>query len=694
MGVSHDEPREPLTPKAQGQAEEEKQPEEQKEPNNKPPRMRQRCRLLRLLPQSSCPQLRRQKENAIDDFINAPATSSSSSTPPVNNTYSPPFAPVEHIQKPSEAYLSPYRLSSSPSTPFSASSETIHECCAPRPAPPPRTRAVMGLSKSQRIGILLGIDSVFFLIELIVGYAVHSLALVADSFHMLNDVLSLCVGLWAVRVANTGSSKMYTYGWQRAETLGALVNGVFLVALCLSIFLEAIQRFVEPQVVTNPKLVLIVGCLGLASNILGLLLFNEHGHSHGGGDSHDDPVNSAEEGHGHVHADVETAAVADESGNIADVLPQVRIAGYQGSDRKNFNKSDEDNTTISATSSRTQQRKSVNGEVHGRHRRRTSGSLGRGFGSVDNIHVHPASFRQEIIQAARLEEQSDESTEEEEALLDDNESPNERSKIFADGHKSSSSKGYGSMGKRHSMDYNHASHNHNQAKDDHAGHGHGGHGHSHGDLNMRGVFLHVLGDALGNIGVIGSALIIWLTTFPGRYYFDPGISLVITLIILYSAIPLCKAASRILLQAVPVGMSIDEITADIESLPRVVEAHHLHVWQLSDTKLVASLHVKVDCDVQGTGSASYMHLAREIRSCLHGYGIHSSTIQPEFYTGNNPDVPADTSDDANHQDPGQSATGSKAASVNSEGRTCLLECGDSCANNKQCCPTDGKNGKK
>lgn len=152
------------------------------------------------------------------------------------------------------------------------------------------------------------------------GYAVHSLALVADSFHMLNDVLSLCVGLWAVRVANTGSSKMYTYGWQRAETLGALVNGVFLVALCLSIFLEAIQRFVEPQVVSNPKLVLIVGCLGLASNILGLFLFHDHGHSHGGGGGDGDGIKSAEEGHSHVHADGDTHAVADEGGNIEDVL--------------------------------------------------------------------------------------------------------------------------------------------------------------------------------------------------------------------------------------------------------------------------------------------------------------------------------------------------------------------------------------
>lgn len=48
----------------------------------------------------------------------------------------------------------------------------------------------MGLSKSTRIMILLGIDSCFFLLELVVGYAVHSLALVADSFHMVRRLCS------------------------------------------------------------------------------------------------------------------------------------------------------------------------------------------------------------------------------------------------------------------------------------------------------------------------------------------------------------------------------------------------------------------------------------------------------------------------------------------------------------------------
>ncbi|KAG8678768.1 zinc ion transporter Zhf1, partial [Ceratobasidium sp. 395] len=57
----------------------------------------------------------------------------------------------------------------------------------------------MGLSRPARIKILLAIDSAFFFVELIVGYAVGSLALVADSFHMLNDVLSLVVALYAIK---------------------------------------------------------------------------------------------------------------------------------------------------------------------------------------------------------------------------------------------------------------------------------------------------------------------------------------------------------------------------------------------------------------------------------------------------------------------------------------------------------------
>lgn len=65
-----------------------------------------------------------------------------------------------------------------------------------------------------------------------------------------------------------------------------------------------------------------------------------------------------------------------------------------------------------------------------------------------------------------------------------------------------------------------------------------GHGHAHGSMNMRALLLHVFGDALGNVGVIATGLVIWQTTWRYKYYFDPLISLVITVIIFSSALPL------------------------------------------------------------------------------------------------------------------------------------------------------------
>lgn len=98
----------------------------------------------------------------------------------------------------------------------------------------------------------------------------------------------------------------------------------------------------------------------------------------------------------------------------------------------------------------------------------------------------------------------------------------------------------------HIHEYEHGhdhDHDHGKSKPHSHGHGHGhghshGHGHGHGSMNMRALVLHVLGDALGNVGVIATGLIIWLSDWRGKYYCDPVISLVITVIIFSSALPL------------------------------------------------------------------------------------------------------------------------------------------------------------
>lgn len=78
-----------------------------------------------------------------------------------------------------------------------------------------------------------------------------------------------------------------------------------------------------------------------------------------------------------------------------------------------------------------------------------------------------------------------------------------------------------------------------------------GHGHEHGndsehkhehDLAMSGVMLHVLSDAINNVGVIIAALVIWLAKYEGRFYADPGVSMGISVMILLSCLPLSKTA--------------------------------------------------------------------------------------------------------------------------------------------------------
>ena len=153
-------------------------------------------------------------------------------------------------------------------------------------------------TKTCRLLVMLSLTFGYFVVELVVGNITNSVALVADAFHMLSDVISLVIAIVAVRIAKRRSD-INTYGWVRAEVVGANINTVFLIALCLTIVFDAIRRYIVTEVIQNVNLLLIVGSIGLGINIIGLFLFQGfHGHSHGGsahGHSHE------KKSHGHSH---------------------------------------------------------------------------------------------------------------------------------------------------------------------------------------------------------------------------------------------------------------------------------------------------------------------------------------------------------------------------------------------------------
>ncbi|KAF9377884.1 hypothetical protein CPC16_011595 [Podila verticillata] len=455
---------------------------------------------------------------------------------------------------------------------------------------------MFGLTRSGRIILLLGLNIIMFLAELIVGYKTGSLALIADAFHMLSDVLSQVIALYAIRLAaKTEWQPTLSYGWQRAELLGALYNGVFLLALCFTILLDAIERFFKPEDIEDPKLVLVVGGIGLVCNLMGLVLFHDHsghGHSHGG------------HSHGHSHSSKKPKAIASspDEGSDDEKGPKEAPSLRHQSSLERISPLKQANIQNLQQAALEVQQQIENEERYAQQDAEETRSRNSSFNEKEGArsHVQSGASRPDAVVVSMEGTQ----------VL-----PAEHTHDHDDDHNEAHD---------HSHDHNDGAHDHDHA---HA-HAHDDEGKgtkpSGEDLNMQGIFLHVLGDALGSVGVIFTALFIWLTDFSWRFYMDPIISVCISAIIIHSALPLVRSASFILLQGVPVGVEIEEIRREIKAIPDVISIHDLHIWQLTNIKMVASLHVLV------TNQEAFERVSRAVKSIMHRAGVHSTTIQPEF----------------------------------------------------------------
>ncbi|XP_051004109.1 proton-coupled zinc antiporter SLC30A1 [Acomys russatus] len=433
-----------------------------------------------------------------------------------------------------------------------------------------------------RLLCMLLLTFMFMVLEVVVSRVTASLAMLSDSFHMLSDVLALVVALVAERFARrTHATQKNTFGWIRAEVMGALVNAIFLTGLCFAILLEAVERFIEPHEMQQPLVVLCVGVAGLLVNVLGLCLFHHHsGEGQGAG-------------HGHSHGHGHLAKGARKAG---------RAGGEAGATPGRTPDQEETNTLVANTSNSNGLKADPTEPEKSRH--------------DDPVDVQVNGNL--IQQPERLE--------------------SEDSKA--------------------------------------------------GQLNMRGVFLHVLGDALGSVIVVVNALLFFFywkgcseedlcmnPCFPDPcksaveivnstqapvheagpcwvLYLDPTLCIIMVCILLYTTYPLLKESALILLQTVPKQIDIKHLVKELRAVEGVEEVHELHVWQLAGSRIIATAHIKCE------DPASYMQVAKTIKDVFHDHGIHATTIQPEF-----------------------ASVGSKSSVA-----PCELACRTQCAL-KQCCGT-------
>ncbi|OMH83701.1 Zinc transporter 1 [Zancudomyces culisetae] len=198
-----------------------------------------------------------------------------------------------------------------------------------------------------------------------------------------------------------------------------------------------------------------------------------------------------------------------------------------------------------------------------------------------------------------------------------------------------------------------------------------------------------------------------------------GVWLHVSIVIYVAKTPLfccyLRSTSFILMQGVPPAINVKRLHQELRNIEGVSNVHELHVWQLSDTKTVASVHLhiqrpklsKLKANANSKSSTDiskiYMTVAKQANDILHRYGVHSTTIQPEFlfaeFFGDDISSASENAGylDLNNQKRGDSrkisakstiggaSIKSVLQNIDTSAQACLLRCQDGACAASECC---------
>ncbi len=167
-------------------------------------------------------------------------------------------------------------------------------------------------------------------------------------------------------------------------------------------------------------------------------------------------------------------------------------------------------------------------------------------------------------------------------------------------------------------------------------------GHHQHDLNVRAAFLHMLGDALGSVGILVGA---WMIRETRWLWIDPALSLIIAALIVWTAWDVLRDSLNILLEGLPRGMRLIAVAAAVRRVEGVLDVHDLHIWSLGSNAHALSCHVLID-DMPPSESGAILGRINDV--LCSRYQIHHTTIQFEHQPCSLQDEPCSIADPHAH----------------------------------------------
>jgi cobalt-zinc-cadmium efflux system protein len=166
------------------------------------------------------------------------------------------------------------------------------------------------------------------------------------------------------------------------------------------------------------------------------------------------------------------------------------------------------------------------------------------------------------------------------------------------------------------------------------------------DINVRSAFVHMLGDAVGSIAIIGGAIAIGYTNW---VQIDPLLSILIGILIVWSAWDIIHESLNILLEGLPRGLKLQDVISSMQSVKGVLDVHDLHIWSLGSSTHALSCHVLIE-DMPPSSSDTIL---RQVNCVLADrFHIHHTTVQFEHVScalsENGCSIPVEAEHDEGH----------------------------------------------
>ncbi|ETB61504.1 hypothetical protein YYC_01385 [Plasmodium yoelii 17X] len=457
---------------------------------------------------------------------------------------------------------------------------------------------------------------IFMIIEIVAGIVSNSLSLMTDASHLFCDLLSFALNLFSIYVSTFEGNLDMSFGYHRAEIIGALFSIFFIWALSAYILYSATFRLFQVEQVDG-YIMFVTAFVSTLANIFIAFVLKVHSHGF-------EFIGNKSCNHNHSHhanTNTNTSAWKTNSKNnkfininnisledgekynndISISRINTSNCGYVSFDQYE-NENDDDNNNCDPNNLKKKKKKNI--------------------GNDEDVDP-PNDFKVGINEYLNNKEELNPDTYDKKKKKKKNNKSHNKSHNNHDHEKNDEENiFFDSLNNNLIGDKL----NHNHIHDHYYTHSHNeNHKHNNTELNsisLKSAYLHAISDLLQNIGVMIASLIIWYN--PKYSITDPICSIIFCFIVFSTTISVIKEILNVLMEGTPVSINLIDIKNDILKIPGVIDVHDLHVWSLSIGKPALACHIVAHKQYSHT----VLHNATVL--CQKKYKILHTTVQTDY----------------------------------------------------------------